>query len=113
MLGERIGFEGGRKMKKRFYSMVSMMLAAGLVLGGCSGAENPETPTEGENPEAQQQEGKEIKDLVIPKVATRELETFNILYSQLASDFENLFFIFLPPSKPILSPNIKPLNLLV
>ena len=77
-------------MKKRFYSMVSMMLAAGLVLGGCSGAENPETPTEGENPEAQQQEGKEIKDLVIPKVATRELETFNILYSQLASDFENL-----------------------
>ena len=29
---------------------------------------------------------KEIKDLVIPRVSTREIETFNILYSQMAKD---------------------------
>jgi hypothetical protein len=32
----------------------------------------------------------EIKDLVIARLATREIESFNILYSQTFSDFENL-----------------------
>ncbi len=32
----------------------------------------------------------EVKDLIIPRVASRELETFNILYSQRLEDTENL-----------------------
>lgn len=52
-------------------------------------AESTEEPEDAES--AESTEGKhEITDLVIPKTATRELQTFNILYSQLAADFENL-----------------------
>ncbi len=79
-------------MKKRFLGLVSLMLIFSLIFGGCSTSEEKEKTT-GDSSEKQgeeQKESQEIKNLVIPKLATRELETFNILYSQLAADFENL-----------------------
>lgn len=94
-------------MKKKLTGLLAILLAASMALGGCSS--NTETqstePSSGEEPteqaesteepedaeSAESTEGKhEITDLVIPKTATRELQTFNILYSQLAADFENL-----------------------
>ena len=62
-------------------------------------AENTGSTTEqgGEKKEEEKKEeaaalasGDEISDLVISKLITRELETFNILYSQRAEDGENL-----------------------
>ena len=78
------------------------------MLSGCGGggttteekpAENTGNTTEqgGEKKEEAKKEeaaapasGDEISDLVISKLITRELETFNILYSQRAEDGENL-----------------------
>ena len=89
-------------MKKTVSKLFALLLASSVVLSGCNSStgETSEEKTEGESTTAQneQTEGEqnaqssadEITDLVIPKVATRELETFNILHSQLASDFENL-----------------------
>lgn len=89
-------------MKKKLTGFLAILLAASMALGGCSS--NTETqstePSSGEEPteqaesteepedaeSAESTEGKhEITDLVIPKTATRELQTFNILYSQLAA----------------------------
>ena len=97
-------------MKKKLTGLLAILLAASMALGGCSSntetqstepssgeepteqAESTEEPEDAESAEsAESTEGKhEITDLVIPKTATRELQTFNILYSQLAADFENL-----------------------
>ena len=94
-------------MKKTLSRLLAVALTASLVLSGCGGTgttensgteekkENNETqqPAEDkkeENKEAAASSGEEIKDLVISRLATRELQTFNILYSQMAADFENL-----------------------
>ena len=92
-------------MKDTVKKLLALAMASALVLSGCGGgSENSgeEKPTEGETPttneggdkkEEEKKEadsGEEIKDLVMPIAASRELETFNILYSQRAEDFENL-----------------------
>ena len=95
-------------MKKTVSRLLALALTAALVLSGCGGggttteekpAENTGNTTEqgGEKKEEEKKEeaaalasGDEISDLVISKLITRELETFNILYSQRAEDGENL-----------------------
>ena len=95
-------------MKKTASRLLALALTAALVLSGCGGggttteekpAENTGSTTEqsGEKKEEEKKEeaaapasGNEISDLVISKLITRELETFNILYSQRAEDGENL-----------------------
>ena len=94
-------------MKKTVSRLFALALTAALVLSGCGGggtteekpAENTGNTTEqsGEKKEEEKKEeaaapasGDEITDLVISKLITRELETFNILYSQRAEDGENL-----------------------
>ncbi|MEE0211233.1 MAG: ABC transporter substrate-binding protein [Negativibacillus sp.] len=94
-------------MKKTVSRLLALALTAALVLSGCGGggtteekpAENTGNTTEqsGEKKEEEKKEeaaapasGDEITDLVISKLITRELETFNILYSQRAEDGENL-----------------------
>ena len=95
-------------MKKTASRLLALALTAALVLSGCGGggttteekpAENTGNTTEqgGEKKEEAKKEeaaapasGDEITDLVISKLITRELETFNILYSQRAEDGENL-----------------------
>ena len=75
-------------MKKTISKWLALLLTAAMVLTGCSGGS---TGTAGENGgEQEQQESAEIKDLVIPVLVSRELETFNILYAQRAEDSENL-----------------------
>ena len=95
-------------MKKTASRLFALALTAALVLSGCGGGgtTTEEKPTEntgstteqsGEKKEEEKKEeaaapasGDEISDLVISKLITRELETFNILYSQRAEDGENL-----------------------
>lgn len=96
-------------MKKTVKRLLALVLAGTMVLSGCSTGGNGSTeagktvdsseaatttgaPQGSSEPTtaAPADTGKEIKDLVIPKLATREMETFNILYSQSFSDFENL-----------------------
>ena len=84
-------------MKKKLTGLLAILLAASMALGGCSSntetqstepssgeepteqAESTEEPEDAESAEsAESTEGKhEITDLVIPKTATRELQTFN------------------------------------
>ncbi len=89
-------------MKKTVSKLFALLLASSVVLSGCNSStgetSGEKTDSESTTAQNEQTEGEqdaqssadEITDLVIPKVATRELETFNILHSQLASDFENL-----------------------
>ena len=85
-------------MKKQMSKLLALMLAGVLTLSGCSGSTSGSTSEEGSSQETTTEESGEtsassenaISDLVIAKLATRELETFNILYSQSFSDFENL-----------------------
>ncbi len=70
-------------MTNKVSKTLALMLATGVVLGGCSNGGSGGGSSAGGD-------GNEINDLVIPKLATRELETFNILYSQRNEDFENL-----------------------
>lgn len=75
--------------------LLALAMAASLALSGCGGAKTdpatpatPDAPATGEAPK--EGAGKEITDLVYPRMASRELETFNIIYSQRAEDSENL-----------------------
>ena len=92
-------------MKKTVSRLLALALTAALVLTGCGGGTTTEEPadtsentgttestetTEGETAESNEPGENEITDLIIPKTLTRELETFNILYSQRAEDSENL-----------------------
>lgn len=82
-------------MKKKLTGLLAILLAASMALGGCSSnteTQSAEPSSDAETTEqSESAENKhEITDLVLPKTATRELQTFNILYSQLAADFENL-----------------------
>ncbi len=79
-------------MKKTVSKLLALAMAASLVLSGCGGSGNSEETTgasESEESTSASSEN-EIKDLVIPRLASRELETFNILYTQRAEDGENL-----------------------
>lgn len=96
-------------MKKTYQKLVALAMAATLALSGCgssgTGTSTPTTaPSGGDTtqtttaapadnttkaPEAEKP-AEEIKDLVMSKLATRELETFVSLHSQRAEDGENL-----------------------
>ena len=92
-------------MKKTVSRLLALALTAALVLTGCGGGTTTEEPadtsentgttestetTEGETAESNEPGENEITDLIIPKALTRELETFNWLYSQRSEDSENL-----------------------
>ena len=94
-------------MKKTLTKLLAVAMTASVLLSACSsgtttteneGGESTNTGSEGTTTEEGGSEtetetastGEEIKDLVIPRLSTRELQTFNILYSQMAADFENL-----------------------
>ena len=82
-------------MKKTVSKLLALAMAASLVLSGCGGSGNSgnseETTGASESEESTSASSEnEIKDLVIPRLASRELETFNILYTQRAEDGENL-----------------------
>ena len=94
-------------MKKTLTKLLAVAMTASVLLSACSsgtttteneGGESTNTGSEGTTTEESGSEtetetastGEEIKDLVIPRLSTRELQTFNILYSQMAADFENL-----------------------
>ena len=87
-------------MKKTLSKLLALALTASLVLSGCGGnAEggNNEANTQGGQANAEGSDKKEeasskdeIKDLYIARNAVRELETFNILYTQRQEDSENL-----------------------
>ena len=76
-------------MRKTVTRAMALALAAMLVLSGCGGTSNGGSSTEGESGD-QESAKNEIKDLVIPRQASRELETFNVLYAQRQEDNENL-----------------------
>ena len=87
-------------MKKTLSKLLALTLTASLVLSGCGGnaeSGSGEANTQGGQANAEGSDKKEeasskdeIKDLFIARNATRELETFNILYTQRAEDGENL-----------------------
>ena len=93
-------------MKKTVSKLLALAMASAMVLTGCGGTTTPtegEKPAEGEKTEkpaegskddkkeaADDEDKYQIKDLIITKGATREIETFNLLYSQRAEDYENL-----------------------
>ena len=87
-------------MKKSLSRMLALALTAALVLSGCGGTgtstesessstdkqENASAETEG----TEESSADEITDLVIPKLATSELATFNLLNSETSADFQYL-----------------------
>ena len=94
-------------MKKTLTKLLAVAMTASVLLSACSsgtttteneGGESTNTGSEGTTTEESGSEtetetastGEEIKDLVIPKLATREIQTFDILYSQSFNDLENL-----------------------
>ena len=81
-------------MKKTVSRLLALALTAALVLTGCGGGGTTEEPADSNNgttsAESSQPAEGEITDLIIPKTQTRELQTFNWLYSQRAEDGENL-----------------------
>ena len=100
-------------MKKRVSKLLALALTATMLLSACgnNSGETAQTEKAEEGKESTEQttekteEGKkdkaeasadEIKDLVIARLATREIESFNILYSQTFSDFENLTTLTAP-----------------
>ena len=76
-------------MKKTVSKLLALAMAASLVLSGCGGSDSSNGTTENGDATSASSEN-EVKDLIIPRVASRELETFNILYSQRLEDTENL-----------------------
>ena len=98
-------------MKKTVSKLLALAMASAMVLTGCGGASTPaedekpaegdktEKPAEGDKEEAAADKDKyQIKDLVITKGATREIETFNLLYSQRA---ESVRAPYHPSTQPI------------
>ena len=76
-------------MKKTVSKLLALAMAASLVLSGCGGSGSSNGTSENGDATSASSEN-EVKDLIIPRVASRELETFNILYTQRAEDGENL-----------------------
>ncbi len=92
-------------MSKKLTKVLALALAAAMTLSACGSTQAPaETPAAPSTPEAttpatpapstpaapEAPKAEPITDLVIGRLATREMETFNILYSTSFSDFENL-----------------------
>ena len=91
-------------MRKSGMRLMAAAMAAVLALTGCGSSASNGNGSVSENSTGSGQQGvtssetsaeketssEEIKDLVITKLSTRELETFNILYCQTAEGFENL-----------------------
>ncbi len=89
-------------MSEQMKKALALALAAAMTLGACSGSTNngketesntntnTETTAPAENTEDTKSEGQPITDLVIARLATRELESFNILSCETAAGFENL-----------------------
>lgn len=91
-------------MKKKMKKVVALTMLASLMLTACNSTESgdaaketggasAETKTEGEasaGAEKTNEDKYQIKEAIIPKLATRELETWNALYSQRGEDGENL-----------------------
>lgn len=80
-------------MKKSKIKLLSLILVLVLILSACGGSKTTDGSNDGSNNGINNEEpttADSIKDLVISKVQTRELETFNVLYSQRAEDSENL-----------------------
>ena len=82
-------------MKKKFSRLLALALAAALTLSGCSSGTTEEPESSAEAPssaaqEEQESQGEAIEDLVIARLSTAEMQTFNILYSQTMEDFANL-----------------------
>ena len=79
-------------MRKLMRRMVAFLLVASLILGGCSNVSNQESQSADGQSESQEEQNnqEEITDLVIPKIATSELSTFNILYSELSAETQFL-----------------------
>lgn len=82
-------------MKKKLSRLLALALAAALTLGGCSSGTTEEPESSAEAPssaaqEEQESQGEAIENLVIARLSTAEMQTFNILYSQTMEDFANL-----------------------
>ena len=82
-------------MKKKLSRLLALALAAALTLSGCSSGTTEEAESSAEAPSSAAQEEQEsqdeaIEDLVIARLSTAEMQTFNILYSQTMEDFANL-----------------------
>ncbi len=86
--------------RNQITKLLSLLMVLVLFLTGCGGgktdtSKNDEGKTEvtDEKPEEEKEDetsGEEIKDLVLAYVQTREMETFNLKYSQSAQNAENL-----------------------
>ena len=87
-------------MKKTLSKLLALALTASLVLSGCGGnaeggnneanSQGGQANAEGSDKKEEASSKDEIKDLYIARNAVRELETFNILYTQRLEDSENL-----------------------
>ena len=78
-------------MNNKLSRMLALAMAGALVLSGCGGSE------QGWKYQFRRRIGfgrgkfkERITDLALPVAVSRELETFNILYSQRGEDSENL-----------------------
>ncbi len=85
-------------MKKTVNKLLIFALAMSLALSGCGGGETQqkkdgskdENKQSDKSTEKEAKSENEIRDLVISKLSSREMETFNILYAQRQEDSENL-----------------------
>ena len=86
---------------RTYQRLAAFVLAAALMLGGCSTGGNttqpagdtpstPSTPAAENSSNSNSADNEPLKDIVIAKLATRELETFCSVHSQRAEDGENL-----------------------
>lgn len=79
-------------MSKQFTKVLALGLAAMMVLSGCGGTSTEtKTPEESTAEKAEQEQTgvestRELKEVVIPKIATSELTTFNFLHTQNGDD---------------------------
>ena len=92
--------EGGTTKHEKDTKLLALALTASLVLSGCGGnaeggnneanSQGGQANAEGSDKKEEASSKDEIKDLYIARNAVRELETFNILYTQRLEDSENL-----------------------
>ena len=89
-------------MKKHLTKVLALAMAAAMMLSACGSSKPAETPSTPATPSAPSTSApaapstpaapakEEITDLVLGKLASAELVTFNVLYTQSASDAEGL-----------------------
>ncbi len=95
-------------MNKKMTKVLALAMAAAMTLAACSSAPAekpaesttpstpaaPSTPATPAAPAESKDEVKEITDIVLARVSSRELDTFNYLYSQSAENGENLTMLW-------------------